>query len=265
MMYLSIQLLRRFQVFVFRVVQPFQAYEKHLRKFKAVQKLITPPAKTPLYPNHPHTANVAKKLRRINLPDLINTAAGFGATLNAITYASIRHAVNFQKLVTRLIPVILERFKSTIGWIRANPRQAAAIFSGISILALTLATPAILGAVGFGALGPTASSAAAGWQASIGLVTAKSAFSFLQSAAMGGAAMGLITGVGVAGGVIPIVVALPMKTETVRIVVGGIKRVADTATNTIKEAADTATGSAKDVLDGALKKITSLFGKWKQE
>ena len=85
-------------------------------------------------------------------------------------------------------------------WIRANPRQAAFILGGIILLVLVCATPAILAAAGFSAIGPVAGSAAAAWQASIGSVAAGSLFAFLQSAAMGGAALGVITGVGVVGG-----------------------------------------------------------------
>lgn len=70
---------------------------------------------------------------------------------------------------------------------------------------LACATPAILGAIGFSAAGPVAGSIAAGWQASIGSVVAGSLFAFLQSAAMGGAAIGLFTGIGAVGGLITLV------------------------------------------------------------
>lgn len=54
--------------------------------------------------------------------------------------------------------------------------------------------------MGFSALGPVAGSFAAGWQAGIGgSVAAGSLFAFLQSAAMGGAAIGLFTGIGAVG------------------------------------------------------------------
>jgi len=66
-------------------------------------------------------------------------------------------------------------------------------------LAGIIALP-ILGAVGFGALGPAAGSAAAAWQASIGIVEAGSIFAWCQSAAMGGAAVGGIIAAGVGGG-----------------------------------------------------------------
>ena len=87
-------------------------------------------------------------------------------------------------------------------WIRVHKKQTALIVLGIIIFALSLATPAILGAIGFSAAGPVLGSVAAGWQASIGSVAAGSLFAFLQSVAMGGAAMGLFTGVGVLGALI---------------------------------------------------------------
>jgi hypothetical protein len=57
----------------------------------------------------------------------------------------------------------------------------------------------ILGAVGFAATGPVAGSAAAAWQASIGLVRAGSIFAWCQSAAMGGAAVNGIVATGLTG------------------------------------------------------------------
>lgn len=54
--------------------------------------------------------------------------------------------------------------------------------------------------MGFSAVGPVAGSFATGWQAGIGgSVAAGSLFAFLQSAAMGGAAIGLFTGIGAVG------------------------------------------------------------------
>jgi hypothetical protein len=64
---------------------------------------------------------------------------------------------------------------------------------------VALACPPLLAAVGFGALGPVAGSAAAGWQASIGLVEAGSLFAWCQSVAMGGAALGGVFAAGAAG------------------------------------------------------------------
>lgn len=62
--------------------------------------------------------------------------------------------------------------------------------------------------MGFGAAGPIAGSAAAGWQASIGLVEAGSIFAWCQSAAMGGAAVGGILATGLAGAGVAVGAAL---------------------------------------------------------
>jgi Interferon-induced 6-16 family len=75
------------------------------------------------------------------------------------------------------------------------------IFGGTTLFSLAVASPAILGAIGFGFFGPIAGTIAAGWQASMGSVAAGSLFAFLQSAAMGGAAMGFFVGIGAFGGV----------------------------------------------------------------
>ncbi|KAE8454658.1 hypothetical protein EG329_000281 [Mollisiaceae sp. DMI_Dod_QoI] len=72
------------------------------------------------------------------------------------------------------------------------------VAGGILSLASIAALP-ILGAVGFGAAGPAAGSAAAAWQSSMGLVEAGSFFAWCQSAAMGGAAVGGIWAAGLAG------------------------------------------------------------------
>lgn len=73
--------------------------------------------------------------------------------------------------------------------------------TGLVVSAGAALTLPVLGAVGFGALGPIGGSAAAGWQASIGLVEAGSLFAWCQSAAMGGAAaVNTIVAAGAAGG-----------------------------------------------------------------
>ena len=68
-------------------------------------------------------------------------------------------------------------------------------------IAATVALP-VLGAAGFGALGPVAGSSAAAWQASIGAVEAGSLFAWCQSAAMGGMAVNGIIATGATGGAI---------------------------------------------------------------
>jgi len=81
------------------------------------------------------------------------------------------------------------------------------VTGGIVSLASLVALP-ILGAVGFGMAGPAVGSAAAAWQSSIGLVEAGSFFTWCQSAAMGGAAVGGILATGFAGAGVAVVAAL---------------------------------------------------------
>ena len=110
-----------------------------------------------------------------------------------------------QTLASQLLIDTKKLLLALRAWIRANPKQFTAICIGVILLALACATPAILDAIGFSAVGPVAESIAAGWQASMGTVAAGSIFAFLQSAAMGGAAIGLFTGVGAVGGLVALV------------------------------------------------------------
>ena len=71
--------------------------------------------------------------------------------------------------------------------------------------------PAILEAIDFSATGPVLESVAAEWQAIIDFVASGSLFSFLQSAAMGGAAMELFTGIDVLSAVIAVSEVLVVK------------------------------------------------------
>lgn len=93
-------------------------------------------------------------------------------------------------------------------WVRTHKVQTGLIVFGITIFALSLTMPAILGAIGFSASGPVLGSIAAGLQASMGSVAAGSLFAILQSAAMGGAAMGLFAGIGAFGAAMAAGVAL---------------------------------------------------------
>jgi hypothetical protein len=81
-------------------------------------------------------------------------------------------------------------------YVQDNPVRFALHVAGAVIGVAAFAIVPILGAVGFGALGPVAGSAAAGWQASIGAVEAGSLFALCQSAAMGGAAATALAGTG---------------------------------------------------------------------
>ncbi|KAK6537449.1 hypothetical protein TWF694_011635 [Orbilia ellipsospora] len=72
--------------------------------------------------------------------------------------------------------------------------------AGGVVLAVGLCAPLILPAIGFGAAGVGAGTAAAAWQSAIGLVEAGSLFAVLQSAGAGGAAgAAAITAVGIGG------------------------------------------------------------------
>ncbi|KAI9697065.1 MAG: hypothetical protein M1836_005027 [Candelina mexicana] len=87
-----------------------------------------------------------------------------------------------------------------LNYVKSHPYLTALQASGLLISATALGAPTLLGAAGFGALGPVANSAAAAWQSSQGIVQAGSLFSWLQSAAMGGAAAGSIASAGLWGG-----------------------------------------------------------------
>jgi hypothetical protein len=85
-------------------------------------------------------------------------------------------------------------------YVQQHPFLAAAQITGLVLSVAAAVTVPILGAVGFGALGPVAGSAAAAWQSSIGAVSAGSLFAWCQSAAMGGAAASTICAFGAASG-----------------------------------------------------------------
>ncbi|KAL2816025.1 hypothetical protein BDW59DRAFT_166564 [Aspergillus cavernicola] len=87
---------------------------------------------------------------------------------------------------------------------REHPTALAVGSTGLALTTAPITGPAVLGAIGFSAVGPVAASFAAAWQSSIGLVQAGSLFATLQGAAMGGAAAGTFTtassiGVGMVG------------------------------------------------------------------
>lgn len=84
-------------------------------------------------------------------------------------------------------------------YIKAHPYLFAMQLSGVLLSTAAAITLPVLGAAGFGAMGPVAGSAVAGWQASIGVVEAGSLFAWCQSAAMGGAAVNGIIAAGAAG------------------------------------------------------------------
>ena len=205
--------------------------------------------------DHPYTSNGAQNLSLINQANLTNNVAGLGAALGTLTYASIKSTVKLHELsrsfppydhdswywpwaVNRLKPALLKRLKDISAWIRAHPYRAFGVIGGITILGLTFAIPVILEVVGFGALGPVAGSIAAGWHSSLGIVAAGTPFAFLQSAAMGGAAMGVMTGIGALGSAVTIAAALFLKKRTA----GGL------------------VSNCKGAVGGAVKKFKSFFG-----
>lgn len=111
--------------------------------------------------------------------------------------------------------------KPDVSFIQAAKDHAKAhpILTGIQVAGLTLSAVSmfavpVLGWVGFTATGPAAGSAAAAWQASIGVVRAGSLFSWCQSAAMSGSALGTIKLAGVAGAALTKVLDIPGLLET---------------------------------------------------
>ena len=100
-----------------------------------------------------------------------------------------------------------------------NYASAHPVRTGIQVIGLTLSAVSflalpVLGAVGFTAAGPAAGSAAAAWQASIGVVEAGSLFAWCQSAAMGGTAVGGIQAAVVAGTALTRMADIPGLVET---------------------------------------------------
>lgn len=84
----------------------------------------------------------------------------------------------------------------------AHPFSSGITAVGLGLFGVaSLVNPALFIA-GFSALGPTAGSAAAAWQSSIGIVQAGSLFAWCQGAAMGGAAAGTIAAAQGVGGVV---------------------------------------------------------------
>lgn len=209
-----------------------------IEAFKAKEPNMTLPAQASTSSDHSYTFNRTQNLGLINQAHLINNVAGLEAALGTLTYASLQCALKLQELIDGFKPALFKRLKDISTWVRAHPYRAFGVFSGIMILGLTCAIPAFLEVVGFGALGPVAGSIATGWHSSLGLVAAGTPFAFLQSAAMGGAAMGAITGIGVLSSAITVAVALTTKERTI----GGL------------------VSSCKRAVGGAVEKFKSFFG-----
>lgn len=91
---------------------------------------------------------------------------------------------------------IFQRFSNHA---KEHPYLTAFKAAGMTLSVASLLAVPVLGVVGFASAGPVAGSVAAAWQSSIGVVQAGSLFAWCQSAAMGGAALGVIEMAGVAG------------------------------------------------------------------
>jgi hypothetical protein len=100
------------------------------------------------------------------------------------------------KLIRSLSGALLPKLTN---YIKEHPLLFGLQIAGGVASLVSVVTLPILGVLGFAATGPIAGSVAAGWQASIGLVQAGSFFSWCQSAAMGGAAVGGILATGLTG------------------------------------------------------------------
>lgn len=112
-------------------------------------------------------------------------------------------SVEFANLVLPRLQVPPENpgFSSRLSsYIRSHRYRFAFQVTGGLVGTAAAFTPAVLGAMGFSALGPVAGSAAAGWQGGIGAVQAGSLFAWCQSATMGGTAANGIIATGAAGG-----------------------------------------------------------------
>ena len=95
---------------------------------------------------------------------------------------------------------------------------------GLTLSAVSFLAVPVLGAIGFTAAGSAANSAAAAWQASIGVVRAGSLFSWCRSAAMSGAALGGIQVAGTAGAALTRVADIPGLAETFKSIVRTAKQ-----------------------------------------
>lgn len=109
-------------------------------------------------------------------------------------------------------------FHSAIAYAKAHPYLAALKATGAALAAVSFFTVPLLGAIGFTAAGPAAGSAAAAWQSYLGLVQAGSLFSWCQSVAMGGAALGGIQAAGAVGAALMSVDKIPGMVDKVRTV-----------------------------------------------
>ncbi|KAL9112937.1 MAG: hypothetical protein Q9227_002801 [Pyrenula ochraceoflavens] len=102
---------------------------------------------------------------------------------------------DFALEIRKRVPIL----QSIKEYAAAHPYITGVGMAGATVTGATLLAPAALGAIGFSALGPVSGTLATVWQSSIGVVQASSLFSWCQSAAMGGAALGQIHAAGAVG------------------------------------------------------------------
>jgi len=122
--------------------------------------------------------------------------------------------VNFSKVTAQAS----QEQHLNIFYIKAYPFRAILLVTGLVLFIASVSTVPVFGAIGFGALGHGAGTAAAFWQVLLGLVEAGSLFAWCQNAAMGGAAIGGIQAVGATG------MAIACTTWTSGVNMPGLKR-----------------------------------------
>ena len=158
--------------------------------------------------------------------------------------------------MSRSIQACLSKAREACKRLCAYAKKHPYLFT-LQIIGVTLVLISIclLPVLGFGAAGPVAGSLAASWQASMGTVAAGSTFAFLQSAAMGGTAAGLFTGMGVTGATAVLgPAALQYAQEISRAAVSTAKNVGEMVGKTSKKVGD--------VIGDASKKIGGSVSEW---
>ena len=153
------------------------------------------------------------------LPNVLFILSGWSAAFSQeLTRRGIPDRRRFSRASDCFIvqPQDVTLFQAAKNYAKAHPVLTGLQVVGATVSVLSFVAVPVLGAVGFTAAGPAAGSAAAAWQASIGAVKAGSLFSWCQSAAMGGGALGGIQAAGVAGTALTRVGKLPELMETFR-------------------------------------------------
>ncbi len=153
------------------------------------------------------------------LPNVLFILSGWSAKFSQqLTRQGIPDHRHFSKIFWLLIVKSQDvtLLQATKNYAKAHPVLTGLQVVGTTFSVLSFFAVPVLGAIGFTAAGPAANSAAAAWQVSAGAVKAGSLFSWCQSAAMGGGALGGVQAAGVAGTVLTRVGNLPELVETFR-------------------------------------------------